>query len=1070
MSMDKLGMSMDEQGIEANMESATVPAPRAEQKANLQVHTSIRRRRDLTIGKTLLDSAAREQSEAPQTYNAVTTVAGLLEQYPVLIRHQSYDPKSAKFRLVTLLNELFVAGRIPRAARNVDKIDQKYLGRVLGVHETSIRYQDAILVDYESLLPFIEPLEGRRHISLKPVIPSDGSGPDDPAGQQIVEMYPSLYKFQFYQPNSSAGRLVDYLNARILSGSLVRGRNGRIHRKEIAESIGLTPSALTFNLEITRAYEEAVGLGEGDVYSKLPEMRMWLDKSLAQGTLEVRDEKISRKQLLDHFGVSDITNLLTRYPKLSDLIAEYDEKVADWKYLPLPIASEIEVLRSLLLDPPIGKDGLTISRKALAEQMGLAVDRLRRRPHSDLIGTAEDAWRAGVAQSRHVAICFGKSFRFTSLADGWPAGFVERVAESFGRKARAGRLATAENHYLMVIDLLSFVATSGSPSCTAVVEGIMDGVLLSSLSTAWKLATLEFRDSLGTRYPNRVTANSKVATCNAVMRLFGNDGVLPLLDRPLQRFREDNRTHLLSVAEARDKADDGADNPSVDDYLKFATKMLNDARANFETSGSTGEEGDFNRTLRQELERERPSADENPSSVIGHILNRRLSLTGDAAWQAFEEGRRLWEKGQELLARAVIADDEWSIVNSKNAVKRTLRNEVRARVFPEGDSDTGMANLLSVVVRHYGSVYPCSRSEGRPEGQLFVKLASQYGGSPFLQSHLTPSTSCVSAVLTLYMLASGSNVSVGRELYHDCIETSEEPHHSKITGYKSRAGGKPIFVTLEDRSRAVIAIKWLQKATATFRGVLKAALQPFLFISHSQRGGLKLLPEQTHRREFQTLSANIPELESLRLSPNMLRPSILLKAALEGNGSTRFSMAMGQHGSDVNQGYVNKAPYRFLHDLKLRHFTNHMETLIIQRVEQVQALLGVSAEKFEERMELVAKTGLGTLCANRHGRPGDDGQLCKSITCWNNCPQLIVIARASDMAILQIWQHSLRAVEGDWIRDRPERWADVWLPWLEFVNVVEEKMRQSFANVWRDATKLAEKIMATPGFALMRPF
>jgi hypothetical protein len=74
------------------------------------------------------------------------------------------------------------------------------------------------------------------------------------------------------------------------------------------------------------------------------------------------------------------------------------------------------------------------------------------------------------------------------------------------------------------------------------------------------------------------------------------------------------------------------------------------------------------------------------------------------------------------------------------------------------------------------------------------------------------------------------------------------------------------------------------------------------------------------------------------------------------------------------------------------------------------------------------------------------------------------------MAILQIWQHSLRAIEGDWIRDRPERWADVWLPWLEFVNVVEEKMRQSFANVWLDATKLAEKIMATPGFALMRPF
>lgn len=1056
---------MDEQHTKANKE-ATLPVPCSEQGQML-----IRRRRDLTTGMPLLDDAMGDVFDAPETYNAVITVTGLLEQYPVLVKHQNYDPKSAKFRLVTVLNELFVGGRIPRAARNVDRIDQKYLGRVLGVHGGSIRVQDAILVDYESLLPFVEPLEGVRHISSKPAIPGDGSLPDDPAGRQITEVYPSLYKFQFYQPKSSARQLVDYLNARILSGTLVRGQNGRIHRREIAKSLRFTASALNFYLKIIRAYEDAVGLGEGDVNCKLPAMRAWLDQNLAQGTLDIRDDKIVRKQLLDHFGVSAITNLLTRYPKLSDLISEYDEKVADWKYVPLAIASELEVLKGLLVNPPIDKDGLTISRKALAETMGLPTDRLRRRPHSDYVKAAEEAWRVGVAQSRHVAICFDKPFRFESLIiDGWPAKFIERAAQSFGRKARAGKLATAENHYLMIIDLLRFVAANGSPSCIAVVKGMTDGVSLSTLAAPWKLATLEFRDSLGARYPNRVSANSKVASCNAVMRLFGNEGVLPLLDRPLQRFREDSRSHLRSVAEAQVKTEEGARAPTVDDYLRFAMSMLKEAGTKSEMSFSTTEEGDFTRTLRQELERESPSAVENPATVILRVLDRRLKLIGDAVWQAFEDGRRIWERGQELLARAVITDEEWSIVVNHKTGGQTARNRLLARLFPKTDIETGIANLLSVVSKHYACVYPSSRLEGRSEGQLFAKFAFQYGGSPLLQSHLSPSTACVSAALTLYMLASGSNVSVGRELYHDCVEHSEEPHHSKITGYKSRAGGKPIFVTLEDRSHAVTAMKWLQKATALFRGGLASDVQPFLFINHSMRGGLKLLPEQTHRREFQALVASIPELEGLNLSPNMLRPSILLKAALEGNGSTRMSVAMGQHGTGVNQGYVNKAPYRFLHDLKIRHFTNHMETLVIQRVEQVQALLGVSPEKFEERMDRVAKTGLGTLCADRNGRPGSDGQLCKSITCWNDCPQLIVIARASDMAILQVWQHSLRAVEGDWIRDRPERWAEVWLPWLEFVNVIEEKMRQSFANVWRDATKIAEKIMAAPGFAFMRPF
>jgi hypothetical protein len=82
----------------------------------------------------------------------------------------------------------------------------------------------------------------------------------------------------------------------------------------------------------------------------------------------------------------------------------------------------------------------------------------------------------------------------------------------------------------------------------------------------------------------------------------------------------------------------------------------------------------------------------------------------------------------------------------------------------------------------------------------------------------------------------------------------------------------------------------------------------------------------------------------------------------------------------------------------------------------------------------------------------------------------IVIAKKAEIAILQVWQHSLRLVEGDWIRDQPERWERVWLPWLCFVDAVEVKMRQSFGSVWRDAEKISQRIISAPDFCPMRLF
>ncbi|MEF0938894.1 hypothetical protein [Rhizobium sp. BR 362] len=407
----------------------------------------------------------------------------------------------------------------------------------------------------------------------------------------------------------------------------------------------------------------------------------------------------------------------------------------------------------------------------------------------------------------------------------------------------------------------------------------------------------------------------------------------------------------------------------------------------------------------------------------------------------------------------------------KGRINEYQRVQLLREHFPgdEANREQGIANLLRVVAERYNSIYPSSKAAGREEGQFFQKRALDYGGGTLLQSYLLPMQEAVAATITLYMLESGSNVSVGRTLYCDSIEPSEEPNHSKVTGYKARAGGKPIFVTLPDRCDAIKGMNWLREA---FAGNSRIAVEDRnqLFLCKGNNETLKLIEEWTFRAEFKRLTQSVPELAGLPLTPNMLRPSILLKAALESDSKTGLSQAMGQHGAQVHEGYINKYPIRYLRDTDIRLFQYSMETVVIQKIEDVHSFLGVDEEKMAGRVEAVMRTGLGTMCADRYGKPGNEGKLCQSLDCVKGCPQLILIAIPKEIAILQLWQHSLRLVEGDWVRDQPERWEKVWLPWLCFCDAVEVKMRQSFSDVWSDATEISSKMLANPNFVPMRLF
>lgn len=994
----------------------------------------------------------------------------LVERFPSLKVHQGYEYLSVQARIVEVLNGWVALGRFPRA-RDVNQINKRILCEISGLSETAIQSNGAILQDYAAILPAIEAVDAAplQKFGLNSSAYRAGF-----AFSPIVDAHPILLRHQMYDPSRNAGKLVAFLNDAVLLGTVVTGNRGRINRTWIVECTGIAATTLSNDYDvIVRDYDTIVAAAGSTYDDRLKEMRSWLEQQMADGSLEVRDGKFSRKEFFDHFNITPSGSVEFRDPEIHALFSEIDTRVRGGDYIPKAWEDEVDRLRTYLEnEPPLGKNGKTINQRVVEDDLGFARYACKRKPHlAAVILRAEAELVRRIEQDPTIAVMCGRLFRFQDLTkQGWPFDFTVRFKKAFERQYRSRPKTEVQQVYWQAIEVMAFLQNTTSKSGAHVRDVLCSGYNLREADRDWVFVTLQYRDDLRARNSETSTCNNKIAFVSSVFRALANEGVLPSLDLPLRPFRDDDQTHIRSVAEVTPETLRKPGKPHVDDYLNFAMSRLTEGAELREIEITAEEQSDFTNILRSELEKEDYSSVDDPAAVILKVLTRRLGLIGDAALAVVEDGRKALAYGREVMSNAEELGLDWHLIIGRE-MNENDRKVLLRHYFPEGEAgrDRAIGNLLRLIATRFDFQMPQQATFSGRNSQFFKHRAIELGGAQKLKSFLFPDTRAIAGAITLYLLASGNNVSVGRTLNWDCLEESEQARLWKIKGNKGRAGGKPIHDTLEERSDAIQAVRWLQDAFEPIR-VYAGDDEARLFLVQARgSAGFKMIEEWTFRSHFKEIVANVPELAELPLTPNMIRPSVLLKAVLENDGRTRVSRALGQHTASVHQGYIDKYPTKVLHDLDIRYFANSMETIII-KTEKAQEFLGIDKANFERRVETVMKTGLGTQCADRHGRHGISGDLCKSMDCWNDCPQLILIARSKDMAILQIWQTSLRAVEGDWVRDQPERWGEVWLPWLCFVDAVEIKMRQSFPTVWRDATKLATEMMAEPGYSHKRLF
>lgn len=792
-------------------------------------------------------------------------------------------------------------------------------------------------------------------------------------------------------------------------------------------------------------------------------VRAFLNARLEAGDLVTVRGKVSRHWVRQKLDLGNSANF-SRNPQLQALIADFDAKLDG--YLDNDARLKLEALGRLIMsDPPLDKNGVTLNRTALSKALGIALHKFSYRSPYQRAVDAEDVRRREEATANPLIVsAHGRFYDFRELA----LSYGERspsVVEALRRGISSSRPSTGKSIYLSALWFLRWLASASQEICRVALLEIVGGRIPKAHD--WDDAVHHYREYLidSTAAPSLA---AEIKDLRPVVRYLAAGGIVPPVSTGIRMPKNANRLggHRKSIVEVIQPGTD--EHP---EYQRFVRQALLKARLDFGVSEPSREENAFLESLDADLREELGTRPASIAATFLRQLNRRLDALSRDAWTIVENAQAQLSCGRAMLQRADIepVDFEKGLLAASTP---QLRSRHIRTCFPIDDEARSVANLLRLGSDVGEGTLPSSANSYAQWGQFFQKRYLEFGSFRILEGYLYPTADAVGAALTLYLCDAGANLAVAFSLNQDCIESSDLAGHVRITGYKARAAGKAMIVDLPSSGRSVRAMRWIRESSDSLRSSA-AEEDADLFFLVRMNGRVQAVTEHWYGAWFKRLVQQIPELHGLRITPSMIRHSILLRAALENDGRLQAGRAIGQHTEAVTEGYQRKWVVRLIYDENIKRFQEGIEALMLENREHVAERLGISIEELGRRVALAKDTGLGTLCLDRSGRPGSQGRPCVQLDCASGvgCPQLVLVAEVEAIAHLQLWQRSLRAVQGEWERDHPQRWEVVWLPWLCLADVVEEKMtRGKLIQVWKRSSAFAAHVEASVGYVPPRPW
>lgn len=877
------------------------------------------------------------------------------------------------------------------------------------------------------------------------------------------------------QPSAGVGGLTDVLRSKLeerLKVDYVQKRltlniHGGICRAHYAKLLGADTRWLGFlAADIYQRYQKKC---RDDFLGLANHV---LTEAMSSGTMPVVATRVARGWICGSLGIEK--HQYQRDSDLKALVGRFDEVIASGRYLGEDRSAVIKRLKSALGNAcPLGRSGKVVSRQAIAKKIGVKLALLKQHPFKAFIAQKNKELAAGYGLGNGNVLVGKQVVSFRKLIGPWSRQFVKKIGDAFVIFAH-GYSDKGTQHACALRKLLLWIPSSKNSKCESFVSEIEAGKLPNS--NLWDDILHDYSEERLKNNSNRETLRTEFGSTNAALRHLSAVGILPTFENPLRVPREHNdphrASHLRSVAEVSRRSE------LEEQIVEYAQGALIGATEKLGSTYTAAGAQEFLRCLAEEFSRKSRQPPKSLPAAVLSVLNERLELIKTKAAELVNASRTMLTVGRELLTLSNLPENFLSDVNAL-AYDSPEQSEMLKKYYPESgevsDRRLNTANLLNLVVTSFGGVFPSLDYEFKknqfPNANFFRRAYNAFGGRRALQDHLLPSDDAKAAISVLYQCEAGANVSVALTLGANCLRNSDLAGYSNIVGHKMRAGGKPIYADLRTKEFCVQSMVWIRECGKPLREAAPRSASELLFVAI--RGDrLTGFNSNWYREWFKEFINSIDELRGLRILPSMLRPSILLKAAIEGDGRVLVGMAVAQHSLNVSEGYQAKHPVRQQRDGKMRGFQHFFESLALVHAASVSVPSGFTAAEISERQEALAPTGLGTFCKDRFGKPGHEGRQCNDLTCAGDmCPQMEVVLDSRSAAQMQMWKASLESAAPEWERDRPERWEKLWLPWLCLISVVEEKAtRGVLLKVWDEGHELRRQAEKHPAFKTPSPW
>ncbi|HKO98140.1 MAG TPA: hypothetical protein VJU86_14175 [Pyrinomonadaceae bacterium] len=450
--------------------------------------------------------------------------------------------------------------------------------------------------------------------------------------------------------------------------------------------------------------------------------------------------------------------------------------------------------------------------------------------------------------------------------------------------------------------------------------------------------------------------------------------------------------------------------------------------------------------------------------ALAHLNQARLTDLRRCAEKELKKWSEHFREGQRLVGLCDMPFSQIKEVLHARYKNNTTRRWALTKLFPRDLPHIALSRYLTYILHERGGLIPFGKKTRLHSFHRY--FCKSRGGIDKLRAYLIPHPEAANAARIIFQVDTGANVAVCHSLTRDCLSDSDLREHKVIAGFKDRARGKLIVSELPIKDAryevsCVQALEIYREMSKPLSDCAPTKLKDALFLHHYKENRVGVLSFSSAERQFQGFLARHKEFYGMRLTADMIRPTVLFQATYKNDGSLLAANALGDHSSlATTSAYASKPAMRLLYARLIREFQLLFQVVSVSDIQGAAKKLQMTDMQFRSLLKKANQTGLGIACLNPKAgyQPGTTkGKNCAKLERCPSCPLRFVIATVPNLTDLILFYSHLRKNRLEFEATRPQRWVQTWLPWLVFAEIALEKaQRGPSAAIYLRAKMAAE--------------